>query len=120
MATTRAWTEITWAYCNLVTERQQHGYRFIRERQVVTASRLARRNSPIMDVLLLSPPYTVGGWAWVYNSAATIRQGAEKDTDTIVIKTKLSLNWIRPFKILTVGPAPASDVPDSRPLCDKC
>ena len=31
---------------------------------------------------LTSPPFTPGGCAWVYNSAATNRQGAKKDTDT--------------------------------------
>ena len=59
------------------------------------------------------------GWAWVYNSTATIYQGAKKDTDTTVLKTKLFLNRIGPFKIFAVGPAPASDVPDNRPLYDK-
>ena len=106
------------AYCNLATDRQQRAYRIVREHHAVTTSRLARRNTPIMDALRLSPPYTVGGWAWVYNSAAT-RQGAKKDTDSAVLKTKLSLNWIGPFKILAVGPAPASDTPDNRPLHDK-
>ncbi|CAN0512005.1 unnamed protein product, partial [Laminaria digitata] len=33
--------------------------------------------------------------------------------------SRLSLNWIGPFKILAVGPAPASDTPDNRPLHDK-
>ena len=68
-----------------------------------------------MAALSASPPFTVGGWAWVYNAASTIRQGAKKDTDATVLKTNLSLNWNGPFKILTVGPAPASDTPDNRP-----
>ena len=59
------------AYCNLATERQQRAYRLVREHHAVTASRLARRNNPIMDALRLSRPYTVGGRAWVYNSAGT-------------------------------------------------
>ena len=33
-----------------------------------------------------------------------------------MLKTKLSLNWNGPFKILAVGPTPASDTPDNRPL----
>ena len=72
-----------------------------------------------MDAIRLSPPYTVGGWAWVYNSAASIRQGAKKDIDTSVLKTNFSLDWIEPFKILAVGLAPASDVPGNRPIHDK-
>ena len=35
-----------------------------------------------------------------------------------MLKTKLSLNWIGPFKIFAVGPSPTSDVPDNRPLHD--
>ena len=57
-------------YCDLATEHQQDAYRLARELHTITASRLARRNSPIMDALHLSPPYAVGGWAWVYNSTA--------------------------------------------------
>ena len=57
----------------------------------------------------------MGGWAWVYNSAATIEQGAKKGTDAAVLKTKLSLYWI---KVLTVGPVPTSDVPDNGPPHD--
>ena len=61
----------------------------------------------------------MGGWAWVYNTAATARQGAKKDIDTAVLNTKLSLNGTGPYKVLAVGPAPASDTPDNRPLHDK-
>ena len=72
-----------------------------------------------MAALLASPPFSVGGWSWVYNSASTIRQGVKKGTDATVLKTKLSLNWNGPFKILAVGPTAASETPDNRPLQDK-
>ena len=78
-------------YWNLATKRQQRAYRLVREQHAVTASRLARRNNPVMNAQRLSPPYTVGGLAWVYNSAATIHQGTNKDTDTTMLKTTLSL-----------------------------
>ncbi len=107
------------AYINLATDRQQRAYSLVRELYSITTSRLQRRNAPIMAALLASPPFTVGGWAWVYNSASTIRQGVRKDTDATVLKTKLSLNWNGPFKILAVGPAAACDTPDNRPLHDK-
>ena len=55
-----------------------------------------------MAALLASPPFSVSGWAWVHNSASTIRQGAKKGTDATVLKTKLSLNWNGSFKILAV------------------
>ena len=60
---------------------------------------------------------------WIYNSAATIRQGAAtgssaaNNADTQVLKAKLSLNWTGPFKILAVGPL--ASAPDNRPLADK-
>ena len=113
------------AYCNLATERQQRAYRLVHEVHDVAASQLARRNSPILDGLRPFPPCAIGGWAWVYNSADTIRQGAKKGTHVTMLKTKAlplagsSLNWIGPFNILAVGPAPVSDVPDNRLLDDK-
>ena len=45
-----------------------------------------------MDVLLRSSPFTIAGWALIYNSAATIRQVAKKGTNATVLKTELSLN----------------------------
>ena len=56
---------------------------------------------------------------WVYNTAATIRQGLHKGVDNKVLKEKLSLNWTGPFKIVAVGPSPAATQPDGRPLGDK-
>ena len=106
-------------YIDLATARQQRAYRAVREFHAIYVSRLHRRNAPLMDALRLLPPFSVMGWAWIYNSAATIRQGVRKGTDAIVIKTELSFNWIGLFKILAVGPAPASAVPDDRHLHDK-
>ena len=42
-----------------------------------------------------------------------------KGADNKVFREKLSLNWTGPFKIIAVGPAPAADTPDGRPLGDK-
>ena len=107
------------AYFDLATSRQQLAYLTVRAHHAVTVSRLDRRNAPILDALHRSPSFTTGCWTWVYNTAATIRQGAKKGTDATVLKTKLSLNWIGPFKILAVGPTPASDTPDGRSLHDR-
>ena len=106
------------AYIDFATARQQRAYRTVRELYANNVSRLNRRNAPIMDALRRSPPFTIGGWAWIYNSAATIRQGAKKGTDATVLKTNLSFNWISPFNILTAGPAPAFAISDGRPLHD--
>ena len=107
------------AYIDLATARQQRAYRAVRELHAVYVSHLDRRNASIMDAIRLSPPFSVGGWAWIYNTAATIRQGDKKGTGATALKTKLPFKWIGPFKILAVGPAPASAVPDGRPLHDK-
>ena len=56
---------------------------------------------------------------WVYNTAATIREGAKAGTDAKVLKTRLSLNWTGPFKILAVGPSPTEAAPDGRSLATK-
>ena len=56
---------------------------------------------------------------WVYNTAATIREGAKAGTGAKVLKTKLSLNWTGPFKILADGSHPAEAIPDGRPLAAK-
>ena len=57
------------AYIDLATARQQRTYRAVRERYAINVSRLNRRNAPIMDALRQFPPFTIGGWTWIYNSA---------------------------------------------------
>ena len=58
----------------------------------------------------------VASWAWVYNTAATIRQGAKPDADAKVLKAKLPLNWTGPYKVLAVGFCFSADTPDGSPL----
>ena len=52
----------------------------------------------------------------MYNTAATIRQGAKTDTDAKILKIELSLNWTGPYKVLAVGPCSSADTPDGCPL----
>ena len=85
----------------------------------MTVARINSRNSALSDALLRRPKYVAGGWVWIYNTAATIRQGSRKNADYKVLKEKLSLNWTGPFKILAVGPCSAASTPDGRPLGDK-
>ena len=85
------------AFIDLVTARQQRAFCAVREIHAIYVSRLDRRNAPLMNTLRLLPPFFVKGWVWIYNSAATIRQGASEGTDAIVLKAKLSFNWIGPF-----------------------
>ena len=106
------------AYCDLARERQQRAYELVREQHALTVARVNGRNSALSDALLRRPKYTAGGWVWVYNTAATIRQGWRKGADDKVLKEKLSLNWTGPFKIVAVGPSSAADTPDGRPLGD--
>ena len=80
---------------------------------------MERRNSALADALRAVPKFTFGDCVWVYNTAATIRQGAKTDTDAKVFKAKLSLNWTDPCKVLAVGPCTPADTPDGSPLGDK-
>ena len=79
----------------------------MREQHALNIARVERQNSAFSDGLKQLPTYAIGRWVWVYNTAATIRQGAKAGTDAKVLKPKLSLNWTGPFKILAIGPSPA-------------
>ena len=107
------------AYCDLATDRQQRAYDIIRAHHALTVCRVERRNSALSDALRAVPKFVVDGWVWVYNTAATIRQGAKTDTDAKVLKAKLSINWTGPYKVLAVGPCTPADTPDGSPLGDK-
>ena len=106
------------AYCDLARERQQRAYELVREQHALTVTRINSRNSALSDAFS-RPKYVAGGWVWIYNAAATIRQGSRENADYKVVKKKLSLNWTGPFEILSVGPCLATDTPDGRPLGDK-
>ena len=60
----------------------------------------------------------MGGWAWVYNSDSTIRQGVKANMDTKVVKAKHALNWTDPYKVLAVGPCSTAETRDGPPLGD--
>ena len=107
------------AYCNLASELQQRANDIVREMHALTVSRVERRNSALSDALRQVPNFVVGFWAWLYNTASTIRQGAKAGKDTKVLKTKFALSWTGPYKILAVGPCLVSDTPDGSPLADK-
>ena len=64
------------------------------------------------------PKFALGGWAWVYNSASTIRQGVKANTDAKVLKAKLALNWTGPYKALAVGPCASAENQGGSPLGD--
>ena len=69
------------AYCDLARERQQRDYELVREQHALTTARINGRNSTLSDALLSRPKYDAGGWVWVYNTAATTRQGLRKGAD---------------------------------------
>ena len=62
------------AYCDLATDRQKR------------ANDIVRAHHALADTLRPAPNFAVGGWAWVYNSATTIRQGVKANTDAKVLK----------------------------------
>ena len=83
-------------YCDSATDRQQRAYDIVRERHALIVSRVERRNSALPDALRPVPKFAIDGSVWVYNTAATIPQGAKTDTDAKVLKVKLSRNWTGP------------------------
>ena len=96
-----------------MTDRRQRACDIVREHHALTVSRMERRNSALSDALRALPKFAVGGWVWVYNTAATIRQGAKTDTDAKVLKVELSLNRMGPYKVLAVGSCSPADTPDA-------
>ena len=91
------------AYCHLVTDRYKRANDIVRAHSALALSRVSRRNSALTEALRPAPNFAVAGWAWVYNSASTIRQDVKANTDAKVLKAKLALNWTGPYKILAVG-----------------
>ena len=89
---------------------------YCRKHHALTVSRVNRRNSTLADALRPVPKFAVGGWACVYNSAFTIRQGLKTNMDAKVFKAKLTLNWTGPHKVLAVGPCSSADAPDGSSL----
>ncbi|CAB1109164.1 unnamed protein product [Ectocarpus sp. CCAP 1310/34] len=64
-------------YCNLAVDRQRRAYDLVREYNALKISRVERRSSSLLDAIHNLPKYTVGGWACVNNTPATIRQGVQ-------------------------------------------
>ena len=83
------------AYCDLATDRQQRTKYIVRKHHAFTVSGVNRRSSSFADALRPTPKFA-GGWAWVYNSASTIRQGEKANTDAKVPKAKLAFIWTGP------------------------
>ena len=104
------------AYSDLTTDRQKRPNDIVRAHHAPTVSRVNRRTSALADALRPAPYFAVSGWACVYNSTSTIRQGVKANTDAKVLKAKLALNWTGPYKVLAVGPCSAAETPDGSPL----
>ena len=68
-------------FYDLATDWEKRANDIVCEHHALTVSGFIRRNSALADALRPTPNFTVGGWAWVYNSASTIRQGVKANTD---------------------------------------
>ena len=101
-------------YCDLAADHQRRANVLIREQHAVTVSRVERRKSALSGALKQLLSYTLGGWVSIYNTAATIRRGAESGTYAKVLKEKLSHNRTGAFTILAVGPSPSDSTADGR------
>ena len=92
----------TWPTPNLATNRRQRAYRAVRHLHAIYVVQLQHQYASITVILLRS---TIDGWASIYNFASTIRQGARKDPDDIVLNTVPFVSWDGPFKTLARGRA---------------
>ena len=84
-------------YCDHAANCQRRAYALVHEQQNFVVSRVERRHSALSDPLKQLPTYTVGGWVWIYNTAATLHQGAKSGANAKCLKEKLSLNRTDPF-----------------------
>ena len=96
----RVWAVTAWPTATWLQADSSARTCIVRKHHALTVSRVNRRNSALANALRPVPKFAVGGWAWVHNSASTIRQGVKANTDAKVLKTKLALNWTRPYKVL--------------------
>ena len=104
------------AYWDLAIDRKKRANDIVRAHYTLAVSRVNSRNSALADGLRPAPKLAAGGWAWVYNSASTMRQGAKANTNDKVVKANFALNWTGPYKILAVGPCSGAETPDDSPL----
>ena len=100
--------------CDFATGHHQHSCRVVHEHHTVTVSCTERRIAPVTDALRQFPPFAIGGWVWIYNSAPTIRHGAKKGTYAAVLKTNsLSTGSILSFRLRWVRRARRPTTPST-------
>ena len=87
------------AYGDLTTDLEQRVNTIVRKHHALIVLPLDRRNTTLSDAPLSVPMFVVGGWVWLYGSAATFRQGAKADTSS-----RSNLHWTDPYKSFAVGP----------------
>lgn len=100
------------AYSDLATDRQRRSYDIVREHHALVISHVGRQSLTLADALPQVPKFIVGHWAWVYNAAATLRQGLKAGTDFKTLKVKKIDDMDGPLKSLGVGPFPFGDTPN--------
>lgn len=91
--------------------RPQKSYKLVHEQHAVTVARFESRNSSLAASLIKRQPSKIVDWVWVCNTAVTIHQGVDKNTDDCVLEAKLASNWIGPFKTLSAGLTSDDDSP---------
>ncbi len=92
-------------------------YQLVREHHAIEPSHIARANHVLSDVFHKRPVYTAGSWVWVYSSRQAARQPIGDEDESERLKSKPSLNWTGPFKVLRVGPC--ASAPDGHPVREK-
>ena len=101
-------------YLDIVRERQQRAFEPEQESHLIAMSKIRRSNTKLLAILHNLPNVEVGNWVWIYKSQATVTQSVGEENSRL--RTKLSLNWTGPYKILVVGPGLG---PHGRPVAGK-
>ena len=65
-------------YVDLAADRQRRSYALVREQHARNIARVERRKSALFDRLKQLPTYAIGGWVWVYNTAAPSGKGPKQ------------------------------------------
>ena len=102
-------------YLDIVRERQQRAFEPVQESHLIAMSKIQRSNTKLLAILHKLPNFEVGNWVWIYNSQAIVTQGVGEENSRLM--TKLSWNWIGPYKVLVLIVGPGLG-PHGHPIAD--
>ena len=85
-AAAKASSTTTSGFAISYADRQRRACALVCEQHTLTAAHVEGLNSALSFALKHISIYTFDGWAWIYNSVAAVRQGAESGTGARLFK----------------------------------